>query len=163
MRLRENFIERVFAYCRWNEMLAKQPSAKDLVSFHTRQKLTLMAHSRRHHQTLGRLTAQAGKLAMAELLGTYGDTFMAALRVKATANKHANVLYHLLGYLKNHLDTSDKEEVIMHIEAYRQEQVPLVLPLTLLQHHFRRHPVACVSEQTYMNPSPAELMLRNHV
>jgi uncharacterized protein YbgA (DUF1722 family)/uncharacterized protein YbbK (DUF523 family) len=163
MRLRENFIERVFAYYRWHELIAQQPSARDLVSFHTQHKLTLMAHSRRHYQALGRLTAQAGKLPMGELLDAYGETFMAGLAVKATPKKHANVLYHLLGYLKTHLDAADKEEVISHIEAYRQQQVPLVVPLTLLQHHFRRHPVAWVGEQTYMRPYPTELMLRNHV
>lgn len=163
MRLRENFIERVFAYARWHELLAGQPAARDLVGFHTRHKLTLMAHSRRHNQALGRLTAQAGKTPMDELLAAYGETFMAALAVKATPKKHANVLYHLLGYLKKHLDATDKEELIAHIEAYRQEQLPLVVPLTLLQHHLRRHPVAWVAEQTYLHPYPAELMLRNHV
>lgn len=163
MRLRENFIERVFAYYRWQEMLAKQPATGDLVRFHTQHKLTLMAHSRRHYQALGRLTAQAGNMDLNKLLHDYGETFMAALALKATPKKHANVLYHLLGYLKRSIDTADKEEAIMLIEAYRQEQLPLIVPLTLLQHHFRRYPVPWVAEQTYLHPYPSELMLRNHV
>jgi uncharacterized protein YbgA (DUF1722 family) len=88
---------------------------------------------------------------------------MEGLRVKATARKHANVLYHLLGYLKRHIEAADKEELMTTIATYRQEQLPLVVPLTLLRHHFRRHPVPWVLEQTYLQPYPAELMLRNHV
>jgi uncharacterized protein YbgA (DUF1722 family)/uncharacterized protein YbbK (DUF523 family) len=163
MRLRENFIARVFAYYRWRQLIAMSPGPHDLVRFHTQYKLTLLAHSHKHYQALGRLTAQAGTLPMPDFLRQYGSTFMEGLRVKATPKKHANVLYHLLGYLKKHLDTSDKEEIAACIEAYRQEFVPLVVPLTLLQHHFRRHPTPWVAEQTYMQPYPAELMLRNHV
>ena len=88
---------------------------------------------------------------------------MAGLKVKASAKKHANVLSHLQGYLKQHLDVTDKAELVACIDDYRKGLVPLVVPLTLLQHHFRRHPHAWVAEQTYLQPYPAELMLRNHV
>ncbi|MGE3535963.1 MAG: YbgA family protein [Candidatus Tectimicrobiota bacterium] len=163
MRLRENFIERVFAYHRWLTLCDVPPSPSDVVRFHRQHKLALLAHSREHYQDLGRLIARAGTLPIDELLAQYGAQFMTCLKVKATPKKHANVLYHLLGHLKKQLDTDDKQEVIACIEQYRQELLPLVVPLTLLQHHFRRHPVPWVLEQTYLQPYPAELMLRNHV
>ena len=125
--------------------------------------LSLLAHSRPHYQALGRLVAQSGDLPIDDLLREYGHPFMAALKVKASRKKHANVLSHLQGYLKQHLDAADKAELLACIEDYRQGLVPLVVPLTLLQHHFRRHPVSWVEEQTYLHPYPAELMLRNHV
>jgi uncharacterized protein YbgA (DUF1722 family) len=52
---------------------------------------------------------------------------------------------------------------VASIEAYRQGRVPLVVPLTLFKHYFRRHPLPWVLEQTYFQPYPAELMLQNHV
>jgi len=107
--------------------------------------------------------ARAGELPMPELLHAYGSMFMDGLKVKATTRKHANVLYHLLGYLKKALDADDKAEVVSTIEAYRQGFVPLVVPLTLLKHYFRLHPLSWVLEQTYFQPYPAELMLQNHV
>ncbi len=161
--LRENFIERVFAHDRWTQFAASRPRARDLVEFHARQKLSLMAHSPQHYRQLGSLVAKAGRTPMNELLESYGPAFMQCLSVHATARKHANVLQHLLGYLKKDLDAADKTELVRHIEDYRIGLVPLIVPLTLLIHHFRRHPVAWVSEQTYLNPYPAELMLRNHV
>jgi uncharacterized protein YbgA (DUF1722 family)/uncharacterized protein YbbK (DUF523 family) len=163
MRLRENFIARVFAYHRWSQFVAMQPAPQGLVRFHTQHKLTLLAHSRPHYQALGRLVARAGELPMPELLHAYGSMFMDGLKVKATTRKHANVLYHLLGYLKKALDADDKAEVVSTIEAYRQGFVPLVVPLTLLKHYFRLHPLSWVLEQTYFQPYPAELMLQNHV
>lgn len=163
MRLRENFITRVFAYQRWRAFIAGQSTPPDLVRFHTRHKLTLMAHSRPHYQALGRLVAQAGNLPMPELLPAYGTQFMDGLKVKATPRKHANVLYHLLGHLKKQLSADDKAEMVSHVEAYRQGLVPLVVPLTMLKHYFRLHPLPWVLEQTYLQPYPAELMLQNHV
>ena len=163
MPLRENFIERVFAYNRWCTFVASHPTPNDLVRFHTQFKMTLLAHSRPHYQVLGRLVAQAGSQPFAALLQEYGAGLMAGLKVKASTKKHANVLSHLQGYLKQHLDATDKAELVTCIDDYRQGLVPLVVPLTLLQHHFRRHPHAWVAEQTYLQPYPAELMLRNHV
>jgi uncharacterized protein YbgA (DUF1722 family)/uncharacterized protein YbbK (DUF523 family) len=163
MPLRENFIECVFAYYRWCAFCASQPSTHDLVRFHTQHKLTLMAHSPRHYQALGRLVAQAGKRLKADVLQEYGAQFMAGLKVKATRKKHANVLSHLQGHLKQQLDTLDKAELVSCIDEYREGLVPLVVPLTLLKHHFKRHATPWVSEQVYLQPYPAELMLRNHV
>jgi len=163
MRLRENFITRVFAYYRWSEFIAMSPTPAALVRFHTQHKLTLLAHSRPHYHALGRLVARAGELPMSELTQAYGSTFMEGLKIKATPRKHANVLYHLLGYLKKCLDADDKAEVGACIEVYRQGHVPLIVPLTLFKHYFRRYPQQWVLEQTYFQPYPAELMLQNHV
>jgi uncharacterized protein YbgA (DUF1722 family)/uncharacterized protein YbbK (DUF523 family) len=163
MRLRENFITRVFAYQRWSEFVAGQPTPADLVRFHTQHKMTLLAHSRPHYQALGRLVARAGDLPMSELLPAYGVKFMEGLKVQATPRKHVNVLYHLLGHLKKRLNADDKAEMVSHVEAYRQGFVPLVVPLTMLKHFFRLHPLPWVLEQTYLQPYPAELMLQNHV
>ncbi len=161
--LRENFIERVFAHHRWTQFVASRPRAGEMVEFHARQKLALMAHSPKHYRLLGQLVAGAGRTAINELLTSYGVAFMQCLAVHATAKKHANVLQHLLGYLKKELDTADKVELVRHIEDYRIGLVPLIVPLTLLAHHFRHHPVPWIAEQTYLNPYPTELMLRNHV
>jgi uncharacterized protein YbgA (DUF1722 family)/uncharacterized protein YbbK (DUF523 family) len=163
LHLRENFIERVFSYYRWTELLKTNPGPKDLIRFHTQHKLTLLSHSREHYQKMGRLVAQAGKIPMKDLLQEYGELFMTALKVKATTKKHADVLYHLLGYLKKQLDSQDKAELIACIEDYRKGLVPLIVPITLFRHHLRHYPVPWVLEQTYLNPYPAELMLRNHV
>ncbi|MGC9356545.1 MAG: YbgA family protein [Anaerolineae bacterium] len=163
-RLRENFIDRVFMVCRWRQMLAEEPTPGGLVRFHTGVKLTLMGHSPSHYRALGRLVAKAGLLDWDELREQYITLLMEGMEVLATPGKHANVLQHLMGYLKEKLTAEDKQELLGLIEDYRKGLVPLVVPVTLLKHHLRRHEVPeWVHEQSYLHPYPRELMLRNHV
>jgi uncharacterized protein YbgA (DUF1722 family)/uncharacterized protein YbbK (DUF523 family) len=162
LHLRENFIERIFAYYRWSKLIEKNPRARDLVEFHSKHKMTLLSHGTQAYREMGRLVAQSGK-ATDKLLDQYGRLFMQALKKNASSKKHANVLYHLLGYLKKSIDDMDKAEVVSCIEEYRTDRIPLIVPLTLLKHHFKRHPAQWVLDQVYLNPYPSELMLRNHV
>jgi uncharacterized protein YbgA (DUF1722 family)/uncharacterized protein YbbK (DUF523 family) len=161
--LRENFVERVFAYRRWRDLTASGLTRGKLVAFHAAHKLLLMAHSPKHYTELGRLVAGAKGHAPHALEAEYGASFMAALKVKATAKKHVNVLQHILGYLKQTLDAHDKAELLGVIGDYHRELVPLVVPLTLLKHHLVRAGVEYILGQVYLYPHPKELMLRNHV
>lgn len=161
--LRENFIERIFAYQRLRRLLASQWSLGDLVQFHTAHKLTLMAHSPVAYRELGRLVAGAQSLPRGELETSYESRFMAAMSIVATSKRHANVLQHMLGYFKRTLDADARTEILDLIEEHRQGHVPLIVPLTLLRHHVRRHKVEYLQGQTYLEPHPRELSLRNHV
>lgn len=161
--LRENFIERVFCYRRWRDLVARGLTRGKLVAFHTAHKLLLMAHSPKHYAELGRLVANAKAMSRRELEARYGELFMTALKVKATAKKHTNVMHHILGYLKRDLDARDKAELVAVIADYHRALVPLVVPLTLLKHHLARVEVPYLRDQIYLNPHPKELMLRNHV
>ena len=161
--LRENFIERVFCYRRWRDLVTKGLTRGKLVAFHTAHKLLLMAHSPKHYAELGRLVANAKALPVRNLEARYGELFMSALKVKATAKKHTNVMHHILGYLKRDLDARDKAELVAVIADYHRELVPLIVPLTLLNHHLARIRVPYLRDQIYLRPHPKELMLRNHV
>lgn len=162
--LRENSIERIFAYYRWTELMKSDSTPGDLVCFHTAHKLTLMAHSPKQYTGMGWLAAKAGTIPWDELSSTCGRLFMEGLALLGTRRRHANVLQHLMGYLKHQLSSDEKQELLGLIEDYRQGLVPLIVPVTLLKHHLRRHPVPeCVWQQVYLNPYPKELMLRNHV
>ncbi len=162
--LRENFIERAFVYCRWQRFLDAEPTAGGLVRFHSGLKMTLMAHSPAHYQELGRLVAQAGNLDWQALRETYVRILMEGMEGLATPGKHANVLQHLMGFLKEQLASEDKQELLGLIDDYRTGLVPLIVPLTLLRHHLARHEVPeWVDRQVYLHPYPKELMLRNHV
>ena len=162
-RLRENFVERVFAYWRLRRLFNGRWNLGALVDFHTAHKLILMAHSPEAHRQLGRLVAQARRVGRADLERRYAEMFMSALTVIATARRHTNVLQHMAGYFKNRLDASSKTELDTAIDDYRRGLVPLVVPMTLLRHYVRVHGVAYLEGQHYPAPHPKDLMLRNHV
>lgn len=160
--LRDNFLERVFTYHRWQRLTAQRLTPRALIDFHTRHKLALMAHGTEPYRALGRLIADAGQRPIRELADEYITGLMQALRQRATARRHTNVLMHVMGYLKQQLDRDDKGELLELIDDYRRDRVPRIAPITLLKHHFRRHPNDYIAGQTYMNPDPLELKLRGY-
>ena len=161
--LRENFIQRVFALHRWRAFAAVGFSVAGLAEFHARHKLILMSHDQVFYQKLGQLVAATTKSNLADTVHLYLNAFMAALKIQATRENHVNVLQHVLGYLKRQLDADDKQELIATIEKYRTGQLPIIVPITLLNHYFRKFPNEYITNSWYMNPYPAELSLQNDI
>ncbi len=162
-RLRENFVERVFAYRRLRSLFRSHWTLGRLVAFHTAHKLQLMAHSPRLYAELGRLVAGAKVLVRAALQAAYETQFMNTLEVMATPKRHVNVLQHILGYFTDRLDSAARHELIGLIEDYGRGLLPLVVPLTMVRHYVRQFEIGYLQAQTYLDPHPKELMLRNHV
>jgi uncharacterized protein YbgA (DUF1722 family)/uncharacterized protein YbbK (DUF523 family) len=162
-RLRDNFVERVFAYRRLRDAFAGRWTVGGLVEFHTAHKLTLLAHSPDAYRALGRLVARAASLPRGEVKAQYEAGFMRGLATLATPRKHVNVLQHMLGYFRKVLDDESRGELAGSVADYQLGLVPLVVPITLFRHHVRRCGVAYLAGQTYLEPHPKELMLRNHV
>lgn len=159
--LRENFVERVFAYRSWQILLGGDRSIRSLVDFHTNHKLLLMSHSPKHYSALGRLVAGA-RDHKGNLYEEYITAMMDGLRFIATARKQANVLLHMLGYFKTLLTADEKQELLDIIDTYRRGSVPLIAPIVLITHYVRKFDVPYLKRQSYLNPHPMELMLRNH-
>jgi uncharacterized protein YbgA (DUF1722 family)/uncharacterized protein YbbK (DUF523 family) len=162
-RLRDNFVERVFAYRRLRSLFAGRWTTGALVAFHTAHKLTLLAHSPDTYSALGRLVAKASGRPRAEVKAEYESGFMNGLATMATPRRHVNVLQHMLGYFKRSLDDASRSELAGAVADYQKNLVPLIVPITLFRHHVRCCGVSYLEGQTYLEPHPKELMLRNHV
>jgi uncharacterized protein YbgA (DUF1722 family)/uncharacterized protein YbbK (DUF523 family) len=161
--LRDNFIERLFSYHRWRSLSQGTVTRQAIVEFHTIHKYALLAHSRPHYQTLGRLVARAQRFQPTDLLERYGALFMEALKIKATTRKHVNVLNHLVAHFKSRLLPAERNELEGTIGDYHKGLVPLVVPLTLVRHYVTTLDIDYIRNQVYLNPHPKELMLRNNI
>ena len=162
-RLRESFIERIFAFKRWRDVLSQKGSRGALVDFHTRHKLLILSHSPKYYQEMGKRVAQAKDLPLKDLYQQYQALFLESLQVKTTPKKNANVLMHMMGYFKEQLSPGEKQELLEIIDLYRREVLPLIVPVTLMNHYVRKYDEPYLKEQVYLNPHPIELQLRNHV
>ncbi|MCW8917365.1 MAG: DUF523 and DUF1722 domain-containing protein [Gammaproteobacteria bacterium] len=161
-RLRENFIMRVFVYHRWQQqLLAAGLGVARLQQFHADHKYLVMAHNQAAYKRMGRMVAEATVDNIKVLSCLYMEELMTALARPASRRQHVNVLQHILGYLKNQLDSADKAEMVEVISQYGDGLLPLIVPITLLKHHFRRHPHDYIERQLYLTPHPQELMLHN--
>ena len=160
--LRESFIERIFCLKRYRDFLASDGGVGGLVEFHTDHKMLIMAHHVEAYRQLGRLVAHARELPRDELFARYEQLMLRALSTRATPRKNANVLMHMMGYLKEQLSADEKQEMLQLIDRYKGEIVPLIVPATLMNHYVRKYGEAYLARQWYLHPHPVELQLRNH-
>jgi uncharacterized protein YbgA (DUF1722 family)/uncharacterized protein YbbK (DUF523 family) len=161
--LREHFFGRVFAHRRWRRFRETDPGLSELMSFHADAKMSLLSHHERRYRELGRIVAGASKRTVAPAIDAYEATYFDIYRHRATRRRHTNVLQHLAGHVKRGVDDSDRSELTSVIQRYRAGTLPLIVPITLLRHHARRVGSEWLRSQTYLDPYPDELMLRNHV
>ena len=159
--LRESFVTRAYTYHDWKLFKREPLTAHRLIEFYSRYKYLVMAHHVPSYKTLGRMLADAGKRAVDELADEFISTIMQALTFRATRRSHTNVLYHLSGYLKRTVASEERQRLNELIEQYRQGHVPLVVPVTMLRHHFANSPNSYIEQQVFMTPYPDELKLRN--
>jgi uncharacterized protein YbgA (DUF1722 family)/uncharacterized protein YbbK (DUF523 family) len=165
--LRENFIERIFTMKRWQDTSRasrhrQKRSRGALVQFHTEHKLLILSHSPGHYRRMGILVAQGAGIPIRALYQKYQQLLMEALRLKATPAKHCNVLQHIMGYFKRQLSSHARQELLEVIDHYHQGHVPLIVPITLINHFVRRFDESYLQQQYYLHPHPLELQLRNH-
>jgi uncharacterized protein YbgA (DUF1722 family) len=125
--------------------------------------LLILSHSPKHSQLMGKLVAKAKELPIKELYQQYQNILMESLQLKTTPKKNANVLMHMMGYFREQLSSGEKQELLEVIDHYRQEYIPLIVPMTLINHYVRKYNQPYLKEQVYLNPHPLELQLRNHV
>jgi len=157
--LRENFVARVYTYRHWQALCESGLTKHKLTDFHSQYKYTVMSHDLVAYKSLGRLLARAD-LPLAEMADQYILGLMSALKIKATRKKHANTLAHIQGYFSKHLTSEQRQELCAQINSYREGLMPLVVPLTLINHYLLAHPKNYLAKQAYLNPYPEALKLR---
>jgi uncharacterized protein YbgA (DUF1722 family)/uncharacterized protein YbbK (DUF523 family) len=159
--LRENFIERVYIYYRWKNLVKSGITAHKLLDFHSRHKFNLLSHDQEIYRELGRFISGVTDDSVQKIADEYINTLMMAMRKKATRGNHVNVMQHLTGFLKNSLEPFEKEELTQLFTTYSQGDIPRIVPLTLLNHFFRKYPNAYINESYYLTPYPDEMRILN--
>lgn len=162
-KLRENFIERIFIMQRWHKINNERRNLNTIMNFHAEHKYTLMAHDPKSQKELGFFLANTKKQDINTIYNEYFQKFITALNKISTIKKNSNVLLHIMGYFKKDLTKDEKQELVEVINNYHDNLIPLIVPITLLNHYIRKYKSKYLETQRYLNPHPMELMLRNHV
>ncbi|USE37781.1 DUF523 and DUF1722 domain-containing protein [Endozoicomonas sp. SCSIO W0465] len=159
----ENFFTRVYAYDCWQKTVLAAPSYAALADFHATHKYMIMAHYPQGYELLGQVVAKGSKVSLEALLGEYLLSFMSALKRRANRKSHTNAMMHILGYVKKSVDGKERNQLLKLIEEYRQEMVPLIAPMSMLRCFIESHGNEYIQRQTYLNPHPDQLGLRNRI
>jgi uncharacterized protein YbgA (DUF1722 family) len=162
--LRETFAERVFAAARLRSLLSGPWEPRELVAFHARHKLQLLAHDPARYRSAGPVVASAGSgVSRASTAAAYGELFLAAMAERATRGRIANALLHAYGRIGRALASPRRSDLVGRIDAYRRGEVPLSVPVALLAHYASGGDLPWLASQTFLAPFPAELRLRHAV
>ena len=125
-------------------------SKQRLEAFHRKYKFTLLAHDEARYRMLGRHVAQSDSTQITVAGKLYISEFMRALEKIATPKLHANVLMHIMGFLKHKISATDKEKLLKAIHNYRLGRIRREAPLKLIRHHLKLHPDAYLNDQYYL-------------
>jgi uncharacterized protein YbgA (DUF1722 family)/uncharacterized protein YbbK (DUF523 family) len=160
--LRESFVERVWARARLSELFGGPWRLRDLIGFHARHKLQLMAHDPDRAHQAGHLVATARGRPDEQVRAEYTTLFAEALARFVSRARHCNAMHHAFGLVSAQLDDTRRHSILATIDAYRRGEVPLSVPVTLLRHHADGCNAVYLAAQTYLDPFPDGLGLRNH-
>jgi len=133
-----------------------------LMTFHARNKSLIRSHNEKLMREMGRELAGLKARQARAFIPQYEAKLMRALKTLATVHKHTNILRHMVGYLRDHLDDSDRKELAEIVKDYHRELVPLIVPVTMLRHYVAKHDIEYLRDQYYLTPHPIELKLRTH-
>ena len=158
--LRDSFIKRVFIFNEWQKIVKEGLTKSALFKFHARHKYTLLAHCQKTYRALGPQIAKVTNENLDTMAKEYIVNLMSGLTRVATRKNNTNVLMHLQGYLKEHLDADDKAELTQCILDYNKGIEPILSPLTLLKHHFKNNPNEYILDQSFLEPYPRQLAIR---
>lgn len=159
MVLRENFFTRVYAYHDWQSLVFSGITKYKLIQFHSRYKYLLMTHCQQEYRQLGPLLANFDG-DINNVAEQYFAGFMSILKHKATRKNHTCTLQHIQGYFKKELTKPQKQALTETILKYREGLLPLLAPITLINHYLHLYPSDYIGEQVYLNPHPESLKLR---
>lgn len=159
--LRENFIMQVFAYQHLHDFLACNPSAGELVTFHTSYKYLIYAKSQVSYKSLGNIVANHEKLPLSRLRELYKEEFLKAISKKGTIKKTYNILLHLFGYFKKSISKEEKHEVLASIEEFKEGIIPLITIIKIIKLYVVRFDIEYLKTQKFLTPYPKELALRS--
>jgi uncharacterized protein YbgA (DUF1722 family)/uncharacterized protein YbbK (DUF523 family) len=158
--LRDNFVTRVFAYHQWQCLVENGLTMANMISFHAQHKYLLMAHNPALYYKLGPMLGGSNDKTVQEIADEYIVLFMDVLATLPTRKSHSNTLAHLQGYFKRHLNSDQRVDLASNIDKYRQGLLPLMAPLTLINHYLVLYPDPYLVQQVYLHPHPDELKLR---
>jgi uncharacterized protein YbbK (DUF523 family)/uncharacterized protein YbgA (DUF1722 family) len=113
-----HFLEQVYTFRRWQDLLASGITRELLLDFHTAHKYLIMAHSQAACHRLGKLLGALDKQPLREISDTYISSLMRTLKRPAQLCQHYNVLQHITNDLKQTLNPAEQSALTSRVEGY---------------------------------------------
>jgi uncharacterized protein YbgA (DUF1722 family)/uncharacterized protein YbbK (DUF523 family) len=155
--IREYFLVKLFTLARFRQV-KQEGDFRDLVQFHTWNKLLFMAYNQSKMREMGRIVANHEKLDFSKVLLNYERCLHMVLAKMPKFTSMINVLLHAFGGFSKQLSSSEKKFFLNSIEEYRDERVPLSALIQVLEAWSIGKSNDYLLQQTFISPYPRELV-----
>jgi uncharacterized protein YbgA (DUF1722 family)/uncharacterized protein YbbK (DUF523 family) len=155
--IREHFLTKLFMLADFREVKTSQ-AMKELVKFHSQNKLLLMAYDQEKMRVLGRIVANTDKKPISELFQEYENILLEAFLKPAKYTANINVLMHGMGYFSKEITSNEKAFILDSLERYKAGRIPLSVPLNILRSLIVRFQQDYLMPQTFFEPYPEGLV-----
>lgn len=157
-RLREHYLTRLWAMARFR-YVAEPGAMKDLIDFHSSNKLLLMAYNQARLKELGGIVANHEHRPVQEVLSLYREGLAQAFSKIPRYTSNINVLMHALGYFSKGVSSREKSYFLDALERYRDGSIPLSAVVSVVNSWIVRFEEPYLEQQTFFNPYPEELAM----
>ncbi|MGM0508929.1 MAG: YbgA family protein [Fusobacteriota bacterium] len=156
-RIRENFLIQIYTLSKFRE-IGEKMKMHDIIEFHSTNKYLFMAYDQEILKKLGKITANHEDLPIETVYQKYKETMSGLFENFRTDGMNINAFMHIFGYFKDLINTKEKEFFLEKLDAYRNNLVPAMVPISILESWVIRFDIDYLKTQTILNPYPDNLM-----
>ncbi len=157
LKIREHFLTKLYTMMNFKKAMASNSMA-ELVKFHSNNKYLLTAYSQTYLKKLGKIVANHERHSFDNLIEEYRENLGLALENEPKHTNYINSFMHMFGYFSESLTSKEKEFVLDSFEKYREDKLPLSVPVNMLKSYVLRYEQDYLLDQSIWSPFPEQLL-----
>jgi uncharacterized protein YbgA (DUF1722 family)/uncharacterized protein YbbK (DUF523 family) len=157
LRIRTHFLTKIYTLASFRRV-KESNSIKELVKFHSENKMLLTACNQKELRILGRIVANQEKKPFDQLIQIYQTHLFSAIRRPPSIRTNINVMMKVMGYFSKQLTKEEKQFFLYLLQKYRIRKASLGTCLSVLKSWVIRFRDEYLMHQTFFEPFPDELI-----
>lgn len=156
-KIREHFLTKIYTNACFRK-LKERESMGELVKFHSKNKMLLMAYNQKELKELGKIVANHEKKNIEDVLEDYESHLRMAFVKNARCTSNINVLNKSTALFSKYITIEEKEFIKDALEKYREGKLPLSTCVYMVKSYAIRFGITEMLEQSFFKPYPEELI-----
>ncbi|MDH5732392.1 MAG: DUF523 and DUF1722 domain-containing protein [Candidatus Bathyarchaeota archaeon] len=155
--IKSNFLTKLYTLAKFREV-KRSKSSKEILKFHSENKLLLRAYNEKEMRILGRIVAQRDQYKIANLITDYEKHLLLALKRAPRCGSQINVLMNSMGYFSKSLSGEEKDFFLKSLDDYKEGVIPLSVLTGIFNSWILRFKDDYLLSQSFFEPYPREFV-----
>jgi len=154
--IKDHFLKKIYISAEFRK-IKNNPTKKDVIDFHTKNKLLLMTYNQKNLKEMGKIVSNMKEMSIHTLVNEYGNILFNTFQKGPRCTSNINILQHAFGYISKYLTKEEKQMYLDSLNEYRNKKIPLEIPIAYLKSWILRFDEHYLRNQTFFEPYPPEL------